>query len=614
MEERDDQDIPDDEESTLPVARGSGKRSIGASFGSARYEMLSVLGVGGMGKVDLFRDSWIGREVAIKSIRPDSAIDASVLVRFEREARVQARLEHPAIVPVYEIGQSTAGEMFFVMKRVNGVSLSQVIGELREGDIQSYLSTRPRLLRAFSSACLAIAFAHSRGVIHRDLKPSNVMLGEFGEVNVLDWGIAKVAGDHSDSVSSASSPVEDVTVAGLIMGSPGYMAPEQADDASAVDARADVYALGCVLFELLALEPLHRGDSPLSKLRSTLGGDISETDRTPSARALDRSIPPELDAVCVKATAENLNDRYDSARDLAEAIERYLDGERDIERRRELSRGHVEAAQRAALEATQNDDADAAHEARVRALREANLALALDPSNRNALGAIGDVLLTPIEKLPAQGEAALTEETHRKFQNGTRDAALAFGLWFLWVPLMVNMGVRNWTLALATCSLIGLCAASAYWLSRRSILTWRSGAFTLFCGVSLLAAVYPIFGSFVMMPCVLVTLTFVWFINTGAYPRWQTFTFVGGVVFLVLLCALETTGLLPPSTTIAGNAIVITPRVINFPPVLTSIALWTVELAMFVVPATIAIRVTRALASAERRLFAQAWLARKLSE
>ncbi len=205
-----------------------------------RYETVGVLGAGGMGEVELWRDVWIGREVAAKSMHSSSAHDQVARARFEREARVQARLEHPSIVPVYEIGERPTGEAFFIMKRVRGVSLEHVIDDLRGGDLETSANARPRLLRAFSSACLAVAFANSRGVIHRDLKPSNVMLGEFGEVNVLDWGIAKVVSEDSGPASLVPVVGEAATSAGALLGTLGYMAPEQADDASAVDARADV--------------------------------------------------------------------------------------------------------------------------------------------------------------------------------------------------------------------------------------------------------------------------------------------------------------------------------------------------------------------------------------
>ncbi len=617
MKEPDDRDATFSNDATIRVENAKGNRRVDRVPGATahlppRYEAIAVLGVGGMGQVDLCRDSLIGRDVAIKSIHADAAQDATTRARFEREARVQARLEHPAIVPVYEIDHGPGGEAFFVMKRVNGMSLAHLIDDLHRGDLAGYVAARPRLLRAFSSACLAVAFAHSRGVIHRDLKPANVMLGEFGEVNVLDWGIAKVVGDHDTSDSLCHS-TEPMTLAGVILGTPGYMAPEQADDIH-VDARADVYALGCILFELLALEPLHGGDNAVAKLRSTLGGELTEADRTPSARAPERSIPPELDAVCVKSTSEDADERYASAREVAEAIEGYLDGARDTERRRELSRGHVEAAHRAAQGAASTVDAERAHASRILALREANLALALDPSNRRALSAIGDLLLTAPDRLPVEGELALAREVHRKFRSGMKEAAWAFTVWFLWVPVLVQMGVRSWGLAIIGFALIGLCFGSAYWLSRRKRVTWRSPLLALICGTCLLAMVYNLFGAFIMLPCILVTSAGVWLINTGSYPKFQTLSFVSAVSFYALVCGLETAGILSPSTVITGNAIIVVPRLVNFPPILTRVVLWSTTLSMYVVPAILAIRVTRALADAERRLFAQAWLARKLSE
>jgi len=240
-----------------------------------------------MGEVRLAEDKYIGREVALKMMLPEAQQDPSLRLRFEREARIQGQLEHPSVVPVYDLGTGRDGSVCFSMKRVRGLTLEQIIEQLRQGDpaVAETYSTH-RLLLAFSTACLAIEYAHQHNVVHRDLKPSNIILGQFGEVYVLDWGVAKVLGPTADPflVTGESDDEEDgteadeadghvATAAGTLLGTPGYMSPEQVSAAlETIDTRSDVYALGAVLFELLTLEPLHQGDDLERLFLSTLKG------------------------------------------------------------------------------------------------------------------------------------------------------------------------------------------------------------------------------------------------------------------------------------------------------------------------------------------------------
>jgi serine/threonine-protein kinase len=169
-----------------------GPLALGASD-PRRYELRDRLGEGGMGTVDLCRDRVIGRDVALKRlhVQGSGAAPSAATARFLREARVQGQLEHPAIVPVHDLGVTPDGRPYFTMKRVRGDTLDELLARLAAGDPDTARRFgQRRLLAAFSTVCLAVDFAHSRGVLHRDLKPANVMLGEFGEVNVLDWGLA----------------------------------------------------------------------------------------------------------------------------------------------------------------------------------------------------------------------------------------------------------------------------------------------------------------------------------------------------------------------------------------------------------------------------------------
>jgi len=288
-----------------------------------RYETLRILGRGGMGEVRLVLDRHLGRVVAYKTLRQDVLFHRSHAERLRREALVQARLQHPAIVPVYDVGEGPGGETFFTMKLIRGPTIASLLGELASGRLlDPDGATARRLLAAFGTVCLAVAYAHRAGVVHRDLKPDNVMLGEFGEVWVLDWGVAKALPGRRPPAEETAPFVEtlDVTEVGRFVGTPGYMAPEQIGDFDEVDERGDVYSLGAMLFEILALEPLHAGDTIEHVIHETIRG----ADARLAVRAPTRPVRPALEEVCLRATARDPADRYPDARALFTAFDRSL--------------------------------------------------------------------------------------------------------------------------------------------------------------------------------------------------------------------------------------------------------------------------------------------------
>ena len=263
-----------------------------------RYELLGVLGEGAMGEVRLCRDHVLGREVAMKVVK-SVRVDSPQRWRFIREARVQGQLEHPAIVPVHDLGVSPEGHPFFTMKRVRGESLFEIFERLRAGDAhtRSARSTK-RLLRVFATICLAMDFAHSRGVVHRDLKPENVMLGDYGEVYLLDWGIAKILGEatRGNDARLLDASRATSTERGSVFGTPGYMSPEQLrGEVDGVGPASDVYALGAVLFEILTGGLLHPQERMQDKLIAILQMDGAK----PSEHGA--RVNPALDAVCREA-------------------------------------------------------------------------------------------------------------------------------------------------------------------------------------------------------------------------------------------------------------------------------------------------------------------------
>ncbi|MCB9603235.1 MAG: serine/threonine protein kinase [Sandaracinus sp.] len=278
-----------------------------------RYVGRGVLGEGGMGEVRLYQDLQIGRQVAMKVMLPGRASEPSARARFLREAVIQGQLEHPSIVPVHEIGETASGDPYFTMKRIRGETLSDIVAAFRRGDTEA-IGRYPerRLLTGFAQACLAVDFAHSRGVVHRDLKPSNVMLGDFGEVYVLDWGVARVLGSAEGGVLDSELIPAVGTAVGTVLGTPGYIAPEQIRSSAEVDGRADVYALGAILFEILTRKALHRFDKPHVMLTETLAG----TDPAARAKAVGAKVDPELMSIIVQATRLEPDERFQTAREL----------------------------------------------------------------------------------------------------------------------------------------------------------------------------------------------------------------------------------------------------------------------------------------------------------
>lgn len=295
---------------------------------------------GGMGAVRTARESATRRTVAMKvMLRPDHPQDS---VRFISEARITARLEHPNIVPIYDLGIDEQGQPFYTMKLVEGITLMRVLQLLKEG-VAETVARYPlaALLTIFQKLCDALAFAHARGVIHRDLKPANIMLGKYGEVLVMDWGLAKIVG-HQEEPSRdgatasgisvfTNSPLDEEesfnTQVGAIVGTPQYMSPEQARDET-LDARSDVFVLGAILFEILTLERAFSGRSAAEIISKV--ADYTDTPLPVPQKALPHlpggEVPESLTAVVRKAMARDTALRYASVSELQRDIEAYQNG------------------------------------------------------------------------------------------------------------------------------------------------------------------------------------------------------------------------------------------------------------------------------------------------
>lgn len=344
-----------------PVAASTNSDEVTDGPRVSRFQPMKKLGVGGQGEVWLALDPELNRHVALKVVKPSLKGSQSTVAKFWREAEVTGKLEHPNIVPVYEAGHDTdkagtssGSSPFYVMRVISDDTLQKAINAFHAGE---WVETGLRsLLGRFIDVCDAIAYAHSRGVIHRDLKPNNVMLGEFGETLVVDWGLAKVIGrgeptPESDGLETLNvAPVGDETLAGTILGTPQYMSPEQAEGKiQTLGPATDIYALGAILFCMLT------GQAPISSRPRLLGeknGSKDDAvaveqamgDRTPKLSVdqilekvcagdfprpttIDPRVPRALEAICLKAMSLAARDRFATATELAAQVRRWLDDE-----------------------------------------------------------------------------------------------------------------------------------------------------------------------------------------------------------------------------------------------------------------------------------------------
>lgn len=353
--------------------------------GGRKYRVGREIAKGGMGTVFQAKDLNCRRTVAMKVLSKDTQVQVEDLLRFIEEAQITSQLEHPNIVPIHELGLDADGNVFYAMKYVRGLTLTEVLDDIRRGK-QELIEEYPlgRLLTIFQKTCDAVAFAHSRGIVHRDLKPDNVMIGDYGEVQVMDWGLAKVlrhktvstsgnvpvakgfdmrisaqvpattsevdagAKDSIDSIRTDKVGSDLRTMSGRVMGTPGFMAPEQARAGNVdVDTRSDIYSLGAILYSILTLRSSVSGSDIKEVLRKIINGEIvppiaynrvgGVDRREDTAPRLDirpvnllhcpgRQIPPLLSDIAMKAMATDPADRYQTVKEFQSEVEAYQDG------------------------------------------------------------------------------------------------------------------------------------------------------------------------------------------------------------------------------------------------------------------------------------------------
>jgi len=278
-----------------------------------RYNLMGVLGEGGMAIVYDGYDTTLERPVAIKVLRPDMAQDPEKERGFFYEARLLAQMDHPGVIPVFEMGELPKHGSFYAMKKIRGQTLGEILDGMTPADF-----ARPheiaRLMQILEKVCLTVAYAHARGIIHRDLKPDNIMVDDYGVVMVLDWGLSKRIDKRAEKDGINTTQV------GTIKGTPGHMSPEQAGGKSdQIDFRTDVFALGIILYECLTGRVPFSGSSQDRVLQEIIHRD------PPHPHRLNRRVSRVLCAICMKALNKNPDKRYPTAKELAEDIRRYRD-------------------------------------------------------------------------------------------------------------------------------------------------------------------------------------------------------------------------------------------------------------------------------------------------
>lgn len=535
-----------------------------------RYCETGVLGEGGMGRVSLVDDAVVRRQVALKRVRPDKQDQRAMAARFVEEARLQGRLQHPNILPVYDIGVDDEDQPYFTMRPIEGQSLAEALGEV------DATARRREFLSGLSQVALAVDYAHRNDVVHCDLKPRNIVLGTFGEVYVVDWGAA-----HDLRLSLRER-------ASILSGSPNYMAPEQTDGRThLIAATTDVFALGAIVFEVV------RGHSLAESVRSaSAGADVFG------------DLPEPLGVLCQRATSTDPDHRYPSMREFHDVLQGFLDGELDGERKASESRRLASDAARSAELLSSSDNE---LEERTHAVQAAGRALALDPSNPVAFEVFLDVLDTPMQEEPSEVVDMAADAQLERIRRLGKTAVFAYCGQLLHSPLFLAADVREPGYLYAFYASMAVATVVALWTHLRP----SEAKVALCLAVSSLgaASLTGLLGPLFVMPMVVI-------VNAATFGvmfsgRKTALPTLAGVLSLSAPYVGSKLGWLPDVYAFGGDSLVIQAGAFALDAgaemILFAVNLVTLAFGSIVI-AVLSLRVR----SVERRLFAQTWHLRRL--
>ncbi|MEW5742875.1 MAG: protein kinase [Myxococcota bacterium] len=562
------------------------------------------LGKGAMGEVVACEDRNLGRTLALKSALRK---DAASLERFFREARIQGQLEHPNVVPVHELGADEDGTPFFTMKRVRGVTLAEVLRLLAARDATTAAEWPLRkLLGALQDVCRAVHFAHSRGVVHRDLKPANVMLGDHGEVYVLDWGVARTTAEAQPDSSPDFSPLDVTpghTSAGAVIGTPGYMAPEQTQGRVATQ-KSDVWALGAILFEVLTLEPLVRERSAVAAMLETQKGvDADARQRSP-----ERDVPPELSRLCQRATAQAPEERP-TALEVHDAIEAVLAGQRDGELRARIAQGHADAAEKAAQRVFAGG-ADAL-EARREAMQQLGRCLALEPDNAAAQAIFVKLLATPPAELPQPVQDEVDGITDDSMRRSARNSLWGFALMLGIAPVTYFMGIQRAGLAVLFVASVVASIATSWMGSKLKRYSPLLAQVAIVAGFLPLGLTGTIFGPFLLVPAMVSVMMFSFLM--WVRPRERKLVVVAGLATFLIPVLAWALGVMDAPYRFTPDGMLVVPYFTSaFPAVGALVVLVGVTFGNFFVTVTTAVRLRSNLEKNQRAIALQGWNLRQM--
>ncbi|MEZ4225271.1 MAG: protein kinase [Polyangiaceae bacterium] len=567
-----------------------------------RYDDERFVASGGMGDVWLYRDQTLGRDVAVKELKPNHAAVERRRLRFVREARLQAALQHPGIVPIYDFVECDAGGAYFTMQHVQGDTLSEELARQ-----QDKISTRSRrqLLEALSRVCLTLQYAHERGVVHRDVKPENIMLGKYGEVYVLDWGVAKILEPAEDRPSAVRVAKDKASHLDRVVGTLEYMAPEQFFGGRAVGPTADVFSLGVLLFEILTAQHFREGDEEALFPLAAKGNDMEQR-----LRKAEVELPPALTALCIQA-AHPSPDVRPTAAEFHARLRDYLDGVEESERMRAVAHAHVQSAQ---LRLNRLSDHPAPRaDLQSAAIADLGRAVALDPSREDAAQILRELVDGDAQEPPPEARSTLARQRQAAQRESARASAFSYAAWIALLPLAWWMGVRS--AAAVGVLMLGpmLLVLVNVWALRGRRFSKPTALTTLALSFFSVAALSVFAGPYLLVPSLAVATAVTYLV---AFRGDRTITLAAQILAplsVAIPVALAKLGILPQSTVFQEGQARILPFAVDFSVPTTEVLFFVVGTLLVVTANYIVSQVVRSLERSEERAVTQTfWLKRLL--